>query len=224
MDWRRWTWRFVVALPAVALVGLLGPRVASADGARAADPVPCPSPSSLPLPVIGTACQTVQQATSTGSAGTQQVVQNLNNAVTNATGSPSSSQTGSGGTSATGGSAGSASAAHRSLSGASADSSAAAGIAPAILAALSPLGIPGLLLTSDAGALSPSPAAPVQLNFPVANSARRTAIQHSGTAPPRVWLVFLVGAVGLVGAAGAGGHFLGGPRLRFRGRNTTEPH
>lgn len=221
MDWRRWTWRFVVALPAVALVGLLGPGAANADPASAADPVPCPSPT--PLPVIGTVCQTAQQATGTGSTGSaQQVVQNLSNAVTSATGSSggsaSSGQPSSGGTSAASGSAGAGHGAQPSANGAT-TSAAAVGSTPATAGLLSPLGVPGLLLTGEPEALSPQP---VRLNFPEARHAAARSAQASGTAARRLWLLALIGVVGLASvAAGAGGHFAGGLRSRFRTRTTT---
>jgi hypothetical protein len=79
---------------------------------------------------------------------------------------------------------------------------------------LSPLGIPGWLLTS-----APRTLAPVQLNFPTVYPARQAAkARRSGKAPGRLWLMILIGAVGLVG--GTGGHFLGWPGLRHR-RATT---
>jgi hypothetical protein len=85
---------------------------------------------------------------------------------------------------------------------------------------LSPLGLPGWLFQPGIGALPPPSAAPVQLNLPEIHPAAQAAqaARPSVKAPDRLWLVIVFGAVGLVG--GAGGHFLGWPGLRRRGRST----
>ncbi len=221
----------VMSRPAIRvadlLIGLAVTGLANAGLAQANNPAPCPSPSNPLSSVTSTTCQTVQQVTGQASGTAHKTVQNLGKTVQNLTGtssgSGSSSRTSSGGTSAAGGSTASGSSAHRSLGGtqrhahrSAAASPAAAGIASATIGVLSPLGIPGWLLTSGPGTLSP-----VQLNFPTVYPARQAAARaarHSGKAPSRLWVVVLIGAVGLVG--GAGGHFLGWPGLRHRARTT----
>jgi hypothetical protein len=92
--------------------------------------------------------------------------------------------------------------------------------APLTTGGLSPLGLPGWLFQPGIGALPPPSAAPVQLNLPELHPAVQAAqaTKSAGKAPDRLWLVIVFGAVGLVG--GAGGHFLGWPGLRRRGRST----
>jgi len=210
MKWRRWTWRLVVASPALLLLGFVGAGLTSAGTAQANDPVPCPSPTSLLSSATHPVCQTVQQVTGKVSG----VTRTVSKAVTGRTGG-SSGSTSLGGTTAARGSAASGSGAQRSLSAAQrqprrtrAASRAAAGPAPAV-GAVGPIGIPDWLLAER----SSSPA----LNLPeVRPGAQRAAhaAKPSGRAAGRMWLLAALGAVGLVGVAGE--HFLGWPGLRRR--------
>jgi hypothetical protein len=221
MEWRRWTWRLAVASP-VVLLGALIAGFASTGAAQAQNPAtsptPCPSPTSLVSGVTGTVCQTVQSVTSQ----TSNVTGTVGNTVSSVTGW-SGAATGS----AAGGSTAAGSQAHRAGSHAqrhahraNATSPATAVGAPLAVGGLSPLGLPGWLFQPGIGALPPPSAAPVQLNLPEIHPAAQaaTAAKPTGKAPNRLWLVIVFGAVGLVG--GAGGHFLGWPGLRRRGRST----
>lgn len=227
MEFRRRAWRFVIASPAVVLMGLLGASLQNASAAQAGNPTPCPSPTSLLSPVTSTACHAVRHITGTASgaaSAAHKTVQKTSKKAKNLTGSlsgsASSARQSSGETSAAGGSTASGSSAHQSHSGAqrhahrsAAASPAAVGIAPTTVGLLSPLGIPDSLLTPVALA----PLAPVSehLNFPKVYPARHAATRaarSSSRAPGRMWLVILIGVVGLVG--GVGGHFLGWPGLR----------
>lgn len=208
MERRRWAWRFVVASPAVVLIGFVGASLANADSAQAGNPVPCPSPTSLLSPVTSTACQAVQQVTGNASAvasTAQKTVQKLSKAAKNPTGS-SSGSAGSGGTSAAGKSTASGSGAHHSHGRTQAH---APRSAPASV---------GALLTG--GPLALFPLSPVSFPkvYPVRHVAARAA-GPSNRAPARMWLMFLIGAVGLGGGAGA--YFLRWPRLRPRRARTT---
>jgi hypothetical protein len=205
MERRRWAWRFVVASPAVVLIGFVGASLSNAGSAQASLPVPCPSPTSLLSPVTSTVCQTVQQVTGSASAvaGTvHKTVQKLSKAAKNPTGSSS----GSGGTSATGKSTASGSGAHHSHGRTQPH---ARRSAPASV---------GALLTGGPLALFPFSPVSFPKVYPVRHIAARAA-KPSSRVPARLWLMFLIGAVGLGGGAGA--YFLRWPRLRPRRARTT---
>src|SRR5260370_13955664 len=111
MKWRRWTWRLVVASPALLLLGYVGAGLTSAGTAQANDPVPCPSPTSLLSSATHPVCQTVQQVTGKVSG----VTRTVSKAVTGRTGGSSGSKR-LGAATAARGSAASGSGAPRSLS------------------------------------------------------------------------------------------------------------
>jgi hypothetical protein len=208
MERRRWAWRFVVASPAVVLIGFVGASLSNADSAQAGTPVPCPSPTSLLSPVTSTVCQTVQQATGSASpvaSTVHKTVQKLSNAAKNLT-SSSSGSAGSGGTSAAGKSTASGSGAHHSHGRTQrhAQRSASASV--------------GALLTG--GPLALFPLSPV--SFPKVYPARHVAARAAGPSsrvPARMWLLILIGALGVLGGAGA--YFLRWPKLRPRRVRTT---
>jgi hypothetical protein len=204
MGSRRWAWRFVIASPAVVLIGLVGASLSNAGAAQASKPVPCPSPTSLLSGVTSTACQTVQQVTATASAiasTAHKTVQKLSPAAKKPTGSSS----------------GSASGAYqphsrtqRHARPSASDSPPAVGTAPA--------GV-GVLLTDWPLALSTLSPVSQQLIFPKVYPARHAAAQAarpSSTVPGRMWLLFLIGGVGLTAS-----YLLGTPRLRQRRARTT---
>jgi hypothetical protein len=206
MGSRRWAWRFVIASPAVVLIGLVGVGLSNAGAAQASKPAPCPSPTSLISGVISTACQAVQQVSAKASA----IASTAQKTIQKQSPSPAPNKP-------TGSSSGSASGArqsnsrvqhqaHRSAS----DSRRAVGTAPA--------GV-GVLLTDWPLALSaPSPVSQ-QLLFPKVYPARHSAAQAaepSSTVPGRMWLLFLIGGVGL-----ATSYFIGWLQLRQRRARTT---
>ena len=209
MECRR-AWRFIVAPPALVLIGLVGAGLSNANAAQASNPVPCPSQASLLSPVTSTACQTVQQITGQASAAAStalKTVQKLSKAAMNLTGSSSgsaSSGQSSGGTSAAGKSPSSASGTHQSHS--RARRPAAVGVAPAAV---------GVLLTGGPLALSRLFPVSQQLIFPKVYPARHTAARAAGPSsrvPGRMWLMFLIGGAGLICVAGP--YFLGWRRAR----------
>lgn len=208
MEFRRRAWRFVVASPALVLIGLLGVSLQNAGAAQASNPIPCPSPTSLLSPVTTAACQAGRHITgmASGAASTaHKTVQNLTGSLS---GSPSSGRQNSGEASAAGGSTASGTGAHQAHNGTQHHAHRSAS---ATVGVLSPIGIPDSLLT------------PVALNFPTVYPARHAAARAprpSSRTPGGMWLVILIGAGGLVG--GVGGHFLGWPRLpRHSARTST---
>jgi hypothetical protein len=208
LERRRWAWRFVLASPAVVLIGFVGASLSNAGSAQASLPVPCPSPTSLLSPVTSTVCQTVQQVTANASpvaSTAHKIVQKLGKAAKNPTGS-SSGSAGSGGTSAAGKSTVSRTGAHHSHGRTQRH---ARRSAPASI---------GALLTGRPLALFPFSPVSFPKVYPVRHIAARAA-GPSSRVPARMWLMFLIAAVGLGGGAGA--YFLRWPRSRPRRARTT---
>jgi hypothetical protein len=205
MGSRRWAWRFVIASPAVVLIGLVGASLSNAGAAQASKPVPCPSPTSVLSTVTSTACQTVQQVTAKASAiasTAQKTVQKLSPAAKKPTGSSSGSARG----------------AHQSHGRTQPHARRSASDTRRPAVGTAPTGV-GVLLTDWPLALSALSPATQQLIFPKVYPARHTAAQAAGPSsrvPGRLWLLFLIGGLGL-----AASYFLGWLQLRQRRARTT---